>query len=249
MIEQDLQALGLQEKEAKVYVASLELGQATVQKISVKAEIKRPTTYFIIENLMKQGLMSSFYQGKKQYFMAEMPERILGIIDRDRRALDLRAEQFNRLLPELQSINNRNKSKPVVKYYEGKEGLLAMTMGYTRSSKGQSIYNIFSRDILEQSISPDELQKLREVRVKSNISLKTIYTREGGDLVNVENAELVRLDSKDFPITCDIAFYEDKIRIASFKNRMIGIVIEDKEVAQSLRSVFELAWKWVKRDK
>lgn len=249
MIEKDIQSLGLNEKEAKVYLASLELGQATVQKISAKAGIKRPTTYFIIENLMERGLMSSYYQGKKQLFMAEMPERILDLIAKERKELELREEQFKRLLPELQSINNRNKDKPVVKYYEGKDGILTMTSEHIKLSKNQTFYNVFSRDIIEKVVLPDELKALRKERVDNKLQAKAIYTREAGDLDGVENAELIRLPLKDFPITCDIAFYEDKVRIASFKDRLMGVVIEDKEIAQSFRAVFELAWKWVNRER
>ena len=248
MIQKDIQSLGLNEKEAKVYLASLELGQATVQKISAKAGIKRPTTYFIIEGLMERGLMSSYYQGKKQFFMAEMPERILDLIAKERKDLDLREEQFKRLLLELQSINNRNKDKPVVKYYEGNDGVLTMALEHMKSSKGQEFYSVFSRDIVEQFITPDELLNLRKERIANKLTTKTIYSREKGDMIGIENANLVRLPAKEFPVTCDIAFYEDKIRIASFRDRMMGVVIEDKEIAQSFRAVFELAWKWVNRD-
>ncbi len=249
MIQKDIQSLGLNEKEAKVYLASLELGQATVQKISAKAGIKRPTTYFIIEGLMERGLMSSYYQGKKQFFMAEMPERILDLIAKERKELELREEQFKRLLPELQSINNRNKDKPVVKYYEGKDGILTMTLEHMKSSKNQQLFNVFSRDVIEQAITPDDLIHIRKERLGNKITTKTIYTREKGDLEGVENAEMIRLPAKDFPVSCDIAFYEDKVRIASFKDRLMGVVIEDKEIAQSFRTIFELAWKWVNRDK
>jgi len=248
MIEKDIQSLGLNEKEAKVYLASLELGQATVQKISAKAGIKRPTTYFIIENLMERGLMSSYYQGKKQLFMAEMPERILDLIAKERKELELREEQFKRLLPELQSINNRNKDKPVVKYYEGKEGVLSMTLEHMKNSKGQKAYSIFPRDLVEKNLTQEDLNIIRKERIANKISTRVIYTREKEGLGSIQDSELVRLPANEFPVSCDIAFYEDKVRIASFKDRLMGVVIEDKEIAQSLRSLFELAWKWVNRD-
>ena len=182
MIEKDIQSLGLNEKEAKVYLASLELGQATVQKISMKAGIKRPTTYFIIENLMERGLMSSYYQGKKQLFMAERPERILDLIAKERKELELREEQFKRLLPELQSINNRNKDKPVVKYYEGKDGILTMVSEHLKTSKNQETFDVFSRDVIEAYISSEDLAKIRKERLGDKVKVKAIYTREKGDL-------------------------------------------------------------------
>lgn len=249
MIEKDIQSLGLNEKEAKVYLASLELGQATVQKISAKADIKRPTTYFIIEGLMERGLMSSYYQGKKQFFMAEMPERILDLIAKERKELELREEQFKRLLPELQSINNRNKDKPVVKYYEGKDGILTMTLENLKLKKNQTFDNFFSRDFVDKIMTPDDLKLIRDARLENKVRARAIYTRDKGSLENIENAEIIRVSSEEFPVSCDIAFYEDRVRIASFEDRIMGVVIEDKEIAQSLRALFELAWKWVNREK
>ena len=243
MIEKDIQSLGLNEKEAKVYLASLELGQATVQKISAKAGIKRPTTYFIIENLMERGLMSSYYQGKKQLFVAETPERILDLIAKERKDLELREEQFKRLLPELQSINNRNKDKPVVKYYEGKDGILTMVSEHLKTSKNQESYDVFSRDFVENTLTPEEMAIIRKERLSSKIRVKALYTHEKGDLQSVEDAQLIRLPQSELPVSCDIAFFEDKVRIASFKDRVVGIVIEDKEIANSFRAIFRLAWK------
>lgn len=248
MIDKDLQALGLNEKEAKVYLASLELGQATVQNIAAKASIKRPTTYFIIESLMDRGLMSSFYQGKRQYFLAETPERIADVIDKEISDLEIRKESFKRLLPQLQSINNRDKTKPVVKYYEGKDGILTMVTEHLKNSRNQVAYTAFSRDVVEEFVGAQDLDNIRKARVGQKVRVKGFYTREAGDLKNVENSDLIRLPAKEFPITCDIAFFEDKVRIASFRDRMVGIVIEDKEIANSFRAIFELAWKQIKKE-
>ena len=60
MLEQDLKNLGLSEKEAIIYLASLELGPSTIQEISKKAQIKRSSTYDMIRFLMERGLMSEF---------------------------------------------------------------------------------------------------------------------------------------------------------------------------------------------
>ena len=42
-----LEAVGLTEKQAKVYVAALFLGPAAVQRIAEQAEVNRATTYVI----------------------------------------------------------------------------------------------------------------------------------------------------------------------------------------------------------
>lgn len=244
MIDKDLQALGLNEKEAKVYLASLELGQATVQNIAAKASIKRPTTYFIIESLMDRGLMSSFYQGKRQYFLAETPERIADVIDKEISDLEIRKESFKRLLPQLQSINNRDKTKPVVKYYEGKEGVLKMVEEHVKTSRGQLAYTAYSRDVVDDFVNSNELSTINKDRLGNKIRVKTIYTWTKDTLHTDGYSERAKLSPEEFPITCDIAMYEDKLRIASLKDRFVGVVIEDKEIAKSFRAIFDLAWKW-----
>ena len=85
MLEKELQQLGLSDKEAKTYLASLELGPVSVQEIAKKSGLKRPTVYFAIEQLIKMGLMSSFEKGKKRYFSAESPERLVSLITAQKR--------------------------------------------------------------------------------------------------------------------------------------------------------------------
>jgi sugar-specific transcriptional regulator TrmB len=55
-IVRELTKLGLSEKEAKVYIAGLELGKATILELSKKAEVKRGTCYEIVMNLSNLGL-------------------------------------------------------------------------------------------------------------------------------------------------------------------------------------------------
>ena len=249
MLEKELQEVGLQEKEAKVYLAALELGQSTVQKIAQKADIKRPTTYFIIEGLMKRRVMSSFYQGKRQYFVAENPERLLEMLEKDRQEIARREERFKTLLPQLSSVNNRHKDKPVVKYYEGKEGILSMVSEHTKSSHGQELYTFYSRDAVDSFVEPKELDTLKKERISHQVRVKGIYTWSKGDLPSAPHSELIRLSATEFPVTCDVAIYQDKVRIASLKDRLVGVVIEDKEIAKSFRVLYELAWKWVQSQK
>jgi len=70
----ELQDLGLSEKEARVYLAALELGQTTADKLAKHAKVNRSTTYVQLESLMKVGLMSTHEERKKTVFAPESPE-------------------------------------------------------------------------------------------------------------------------------------------------------------------------------
>src|SRR3989338_8043322 len=113
MINQ-LKSLGLSDNEAKVYMAMLELGSATVREISAKAGVNRPTTYVKIESLKKMGLVSTQTKGKKQLFIAESPDQLEFMIDRQKGELEQKKEELYKLLPELTSLFNVSDSKPQV---------------------------------------------------------------------------------------------------------------------------------------
>ena len=59
MESRDLEAFGLTEKESRVYLALLELGEAGIGEIAKKSAIKRTTLYDVVENLKKSGLVGS----------------------------------------------------------------------------------------------------------------------------------------------------------------------------------------------
>ena len=115
MVEIDvLRNLGFSEKEAKIYLALLEMGTGTAMTISKKADIKRPTTYLILEELKKKGLVSEIPE-QKHVFAAENPEVL-------QKNLKQNLANLGELLPIFKAKFNRGE-KPKIKYYEGKDNL------------------------------------------------------------------------------------------------------------------------------
>ena len=125
-MEKELEQLGLSDKEAKTYLASLSLGGSVVQNIAKKAELKRPTTYFAIEQLIKRGLMSYFEKGKKRYFVAESPERLISLLAARKKRAQLLETQLQKIMPELNSLFGLIGEKPKIQFFEGKEGIVSI---------------------------------------------------------------------------------------------------------------------------
>lgn len=249
MIDGHLQEIGLNEKEAKVYLATLELGKSTVQQIALKAGLKRPTTYVVMEELMQQGLAASFYEGKKQYFVAEDPVRLVELLRQQKQEVEKRQDQLAAILPQLESINNRKLDKPVVKYYEGKEGIQSMVQDCTRLASGQDMYLAYSRDAIASVFDTEALSQMSRYRLNQDVKVRSMYTWKNDIIDAIPNTESLKLTYKDFPIDCDIAIYDDRIRIAALKGRIVGVVIEDKEIAKAFKVLYEYAWNWAKLQK
>ncbi len=242
MLEKELLGLGLNEKEVKVYLSSLELGQSTVQQVAQKAAVNRATAYFIIDALMQRGLMSSFYKGKKQYFIAADPERLLEILEQEKENIEKKKETLQKLLPQLQSLNNKQKDKPVVKYYEGKEGVKTM-VGEVLKDSHDLVYMAYSVDNIMNFFTDEDRGKWAKTRDVKQIKSKVIYTYEDGELPALDYADRIKVPLKEYDITCDVAVYGDKVRIASLDNRLVGIIIEDKEIAKTMGAILKLAFE------
>lgn len=239
MIQRLIQ-MGLSEKEAKVYLASLE-GPSTVQEIAKKAGINRPTAYFVIEGLVGTGLLSSFHKGKKQYFSAAEPGRLADILEKEKNNLEKKNDILKKLLPELQSLHKKTGS-PVVRYYEGKEGVTTMVREFLKAAK-KNVRMVYSYDAVDRLFTKEDKEKWRSIRLQKGVKTKVLYTRKEGAIQPSPDGERIKIPFEKFPVNCDIAIYEDKIRMASLGEKLGGIIIEDKELAEATKAIFDLAWE------
>ena len=119
----DLEQFGLSDKEAKVYLACLELGPSTAAQIAQKADVNRATTYVAIESLTKQGLLSSHEKDSKTFFSAEDPAMLKRLLDQQREEVKNKLSSLEELLPGLEQIYNYSGEKPKVRFFEGVEGV------------------------------------------------------------------------------------------------------------------------------
>lgn len=242
-----LKQLGLSDKEAKVYLASLELGEAVVQEIAKQAGVNRPTTYVQIEELIKMGLMSSVEKSGKKYFIAGDPIQLLKILDKQRDEIREKAKSFGKILPELRSIRNLDEKTSRVRFFEGTEGLRSIKDEILKI-KDKEIKAFFSVDDFNNVFSEEERTEYLSRRLKKGIKVKGLYTRSKGPFEKIVKGDDVRMISKkDFPISSDVAIFSDRVAISTLKGDMVGVIIENKEIAKVFRSIFDLAWKTTKK--
>lgn len=118
----ELRKLGLKEKEVKVYLAGLELGPSSILHIAKKANVTRPTTYEIIEHLEERGLFANIAQEKKRLFVAQSPEKILGLLRLQKRELEEKEREFIRIIATLEAKYG-SKDKGGIQVFQREEGL------------------------------------------------------------------------------------------------------------------------------
>lgn len=252
----ELKKIGLSEYEAKVYLALLELGSATAQEIATKSGIKRTTIYVQIEALMKMGLVTSFEKETKNktaktFFRAEDPEHLKSLVENEKRQAEEHKNLLNSVLPGLGSLYLSQSQRPRVRFFEGLEGLKTMQDAVlkTKTNKKEIIGISSVDDIL--TIFPKQADEYIPRRVALEINSKLIYTSTQGHFLKETDKQMLReshfVEPSKFPFSVDLNIYGDITAISALRGtKPFGVIIESKEIADSMRAVFNLAWEGTK---
>jgi sugar-specific transcriptional regulator TrmB len=246
-IEKLLKDSGFLDKEIAVYLAILELGRGTVSEISRKAGINRSTGYVTLDNLAAKGLVSISGKEPKQEYVAESPEKLAAHMNNEAEKQKNLAKSVTDLLPELLSLHKVG-DRPRVRFYEGDAGL-EYVYDDTLTSK-EDIYSTSTYEEMHGTL-PKYFETYYARRVKKGIFIHTFvadtplaHVRQANDKNEARETFLVPQDK--FPVPTDIEIYGDKVMFASWREKL-GIIIESREIATTLRSAFKLALEEAKR--
>lgn len=250
MLEKYLQDIGLSEKEAIVYIALLAVDNSAVLDLSKKTGLNRSTTYVILESLAKKGLVTETTVGKKTRYQAEPPERLETYVEQRKILLEEQAKKLKDIIPQIKTVQRETGQRPIVKYFEGREGIVSSYEEmHDDSDEGGEIYLVYPRDLLFEVFTESENKKYKSKRLDRKIKSKVIYTYEKGEIPSDEMGDRLRVDHEKYPIKCDIAIYKDKIRINTLSKTLSGIFIRSQDLADTLRSLFNLAHDNIKKSR
>ncbi len=245
-LKKELEHLGLSDKEASVYLAALEMGPSPVQDISHKSKVNRATTYVMIESLAGRGLMSTFQKGKKRFYAAESPDRLMSIIENQQKTLKEKQAELETAMPMLAALYNAEGAKPQVRYLEGPEGVATVRQIMERL-RGEFI-EIVPIEVAARvnEIMGDERKEHHHNLKQQSMKYRVLAVMETPDLSKLGSmgAGEYRVISADkFPIHGNISVRDDHVFLFSFKSAVMSVVIRSQEIADTIRALFEMAWE------
>lgn len=246
----NLEELGLSQKEARVYLANLMIGPASVQKIADQAGIKRVTTYVILEALINLGLVSQSTRGKKTSFTAEDPVSLKRLLDKKEEQVKEQKRNFEEILPQLSTLKGLPQDAPSVKFYEGVEGIKSIVktaMPFYKEQKYKQVYGISNLDDIYSVFPEFKSEKSNPERVRLGIKSKFLYTSSHGPILKPTDKAMLResrfVPSEKYPFVGDISIAGDNIVLFSLAgSRPIGVTIRSAELAKAMIAFFDLAW-------
>ncbi len=253
MLEKELERIGLNENEAKIYLLALELGISSIKELSEQSKIKRGTVYNVIDSLLQKGFLAIGHEKDKKVYFAESPSNLNFLFDIKQHELEERKKIFEKLFPELNLLFNSSDIRPRVKYFEGNSGALALKEEYLKT-KSKKIDNVLFYDDSFKSLS--KAKKYAKERVQKKIRSRFLYVSKKGRDLNLENSDKTELRESlyvpynSFPFDIDLSIFDEKIVIQNRKsNKFLAVLINNKEIADSLRLFFNLAWRKFESEK
>lgn len=240
-----LRSVGLDEKEAPLYLAGLQLGSAPASDYAKAAGLNRVTAYNTLEGLVRRSLFTLEKKPRAKWYAPVLPEQLSVEVRKN-------AQSLERMLPELRSLQGSSYRKPNVRFYEGWEGVRRVYED-TLTAKGELLN--FANSAAVRRFWPGYDEEYVTQRVARGIRLRGIAPDdETGRKVHGEDRSRLReirlVPGKDFDFTNEINVYDHKVAICSFDSGLKGngdmfaVIIESKEVAETQRQIFEMAWRY-----
>lgn len=232
---------GLEENQARVYIASLSLGATTVLKLSKHSEIKRTTVYEVVDALERKGLMKKEVHGFKTLYSPEHPERLESTLESKRTLL-------SRLLPALEGKYHLKGTESSIKYYEGLTAIKNLYDDILKDLKPKDFYYAVSNTAEWESIEEDYFMKNHvEKRVNLGLKINLLFVDSDAAQKRVQFQrnfnEEVRLLPKDADIHVDMVITPKKLVIFQLHEPRVALVVENQSMINVQKELFELLWK------
>jgi sugar-specific transcriptional regulator TrmB len=237
-----LHSLGLSDSEATIYLASLELGPASVQDIAKKSHVSRVTTYAVIESLTERSLMSSVEKGKKHLFAAESPERLVAFVTARLKEMETTLHEVQGAIDELKLIQRGE--KPVVKMYEGSEALKAIETDILMT-KPKTIEEFTNLDAIRTIHPPETREAYFEQFAKLKPKSRAILLARGKppQPVSADSDQIVIPRDLDLDFKGSLMTYgQKKVALCTLEGKLIAVVVESEALAKTVHALFDYIW-------
>lgn len=242
-----LQTLGLTANESTIYELLLNLGEAPAVRVVQESKLKRPTVYHILHLLEAKDLVTHRDIHKKTHFRAEPPTKLLTYGEQKQKEFEKAFSSLQSVIPQMATAYMYSTEKPIVRVYEGVEGLKEIYMDTLAEDK--PISALLQTEELDESlyewlntyyVAQRNKKKIHAKVILSSGVLAKKYRKE--DAHSYRTTVLVSQDL--FPFQHEVDIYGDKVAFIHYKKGepLIGVVIHHAQIANTLKAWFNLAW-------
>ena len=254
MLEEKLLQIGLNQSESKIYLELLRIGPQAVSVLAKRVSHNRTSTYSILRTLESKGLIGSYTNSNGKIFLANDPNSLVALIDRQCRTFDYYRNDILAVMPKFRELTaGLDLKKPVISYFDGLEGVKHVM--YDALNAQGNFYAYIAFEKWFNSGMQDFLVEYKDTRVMSKrVPLKAIvpdtpavraFFKTYYDPSDSMTEFLYLRSDENWDIfENEMNIYDNKVAIVHLEpGEEYGVVIESKAIAGMQRKIFEMAWK------
>ncbi len=240
-VETLLKDLHLTEKETTVYLASLHLGEATIQQIAHKAKLPRTTVASILSRLKELGYVTAHRSKGKLMYWIEDPHVL---VEQERARFDV----VEQLAAQLHTQYHSADKTPQAFVYDTKEALTNMIVKVVDElNKGDEIL-VFEAPAGEhyQAVISDELfRSLAEKKMKRGVRTRALIPGAQKSFVRAWTPKYnVFLRTLPAGLGFDFSLWIFHNSIVLFSGtHTFAVRINHRHMKESMASLFEHFWE------
>jgi sugar-specific transcriptional regulator TrmB len=234
-----LEEIGLTNAEIKVYLALLELGTSNAGPILDRTGMQNSVVHLALNRLIEKGIVSYVKEGRRKQYQAANPKHLIEYMNEKK-------ERLEGVLPQLLAIEATAKEKPEVIIFRGIRGIKELL--YELLEAGGSEHHTFGSTKKSLMMGDAWWVAYHKKRAKKGIKAMLLFNESLAYWkaeVKYPKSE-VRYTKEGFEPLTETIIRNDKIGLIIWSDKPIGMLIHQKEAAESYDKFFQMMWKSAK---
>ena len=240
-MEEELRKYGLSEKEVKIYVSLIKLGNTTTNRLSEVTDIRRSTVYEVLESLKKKGLVGAFQKDKKQYFNAAKPSVLIDL-------LHDKENMIKTILPELDKLSHSISEKPMVEVFVGIRGIKTASEDMLNHKK----ILIYGSTNLADDLLGHYNSNFAKRRAEKKIMLKAVIEKDvPNHMLETDIRKYTQIRILEFFKNHNSVYfiYGSKVMVMTLGEELMVMRITSPLLVESQKIIFKFLWNLGERIK
>lgn len=234
--------------EANLFEELLKGGVQSATELARHASVSRTAVYDLVKKLIVAGLVSETQSNGIKKYTVQPPEKIQLLIEEK----EVNVREAKKQVFEFKEIfeQKQTSAKPRLLMFEGRAELQQM-MKDLLLYRDITVVAYWPVKKMLELLTPEFMNNFHHERMARNITLRVIWpatqalTAGQYKFLN-SNAALkreARIAPKDTEFTLGYSVYGHTVRFISSSKENFGFLVESAELADMMRSQFEILWK------
>jgi predicted DNA-binding transcriptional regulator len=251
-IKEALHNIGLDRTETQVCTLLLKKNMLAIHDITTELALPRSSVHLACENLLTRGVLKVMAHGKRRIFYIEHPKAIKNYLSFEENEINIKKSSFESIIPRLTALFPvaTHSESIEIEQLQGEEGFVDTFYRSLNQPKNGEVLR-FTGDPQLFTVARDRLQKYREERIKKRIFARLLqpesrYSEEEIKDSRFRYREFRFLQKELYDPKVNVSIWQDKVSFTVWDAGLHSIIIQNKAIADFMKTLFEIAWNKAK---